>query len=170
MYCDKCGKQVSETDRFCPACGHGLQPGKSSSSATVCCPPRTVASHVKILGILWIVWAVLHVLPMGGMLFTGTWLARHGDWFGFHHMNFPGFFGAPFMMFFGGLALLGSLAAIVGGIGLLNYSPWARIILIILGIFSLLNFPFGTLLGAYTLWVLLAQNNKLEYERLARGR
>ncbi len=166
MYCDKCGKQVSESDSFCPACGHKLKPAAAASGGS-CCPPRPVASHVKILAVLWIVWAVLHVFPMGGMLFTGTWLARHGDWLGFHHMDFPGFIAAPFMMAFAGLALLGALAGIIGGIGLLSYASWARVILIILGIISLLSFPFGTLLGAYTLWVLLPERNRLEFERLA---
>lgn len=48
-----------------------------------------------------------------------------------------------------------SLPGLVGGIGLMNYRPWARILVLILAVLGLFNFPFGTFVGIYTLWVLL---------------
>ena len=48
-----------------------------------------------------------------------------------------------------------SIPGIVGGIGLLKYKPWARYLLLVVGAFSLFNFPVGTLVGIYTLVVLV---------------
>jgi hypothetical protein len=44
--------------------------------------------------------------------------------------------------------------AIIAGIGLLSYQPWSRILTIVLSVLGLLNFPIGTVLGVYGLWVL----------------
>ena len=48
-----------------------------------------------------------------------------------------------------------SIPALIGGIGLLKHRNWARILLLIVSAVNLLNIPFGTALGAYSLWVLL---------------
>ena len=47
-----------------------------------------------------------------------------------------------------------SVPGIIGGIGLLKYKYWAKILVIILGILNLFNIPIGTIVGVYTLWVL----------------
>jgi hypothetical protein len=51
--------------------------------------------------------------------------------------------------------VLVSLPGIIGGVGLLKYKQWARILVIILAILDLFNIPIGTALGIYSLWVLL---------------
>jgi len=43
---------------------------------------------------------------------------------------------------------------IAGGIGLLKYQGWARILVLILSFLGLLNFPIGTAIGIYSIWVL----------------
>ncbi len=48
-----------------------------------------------------------------------------------------------------------SVPGLIGGIGLLYMKPWARILVLILGFLELLNFPFGTALGIYTIWILM---------------
>ena len=48
-----------------------------------------------------------------------------------------------------------SLPGLAAGYGLLKHQPWARILAIVVGILSLLNFPLGTAIGIYTLWVLM---------------
>jgi hypothetical protein len=55
----------------------------------------------------------------------------------------------------GGFLLLVSAPGIIAGIGLLGYRNWARILALILGILNLPGFPIGTILGVYTLVVLL---------------
>jgi hypothetical protein len=47
-----------------------------------------------------------------------------------------------------------SLPGIVGGIGLLKSQGWARILVLILSFLGLLNFPIGTAVGIYSIWVL----------------
>jgi hypothetical protein len=48
-----------------------------------------------------------------------------------------------------------ALPGIVAGVGLLMRKSWGRILAIVVGVFSLVNIPIGTLIGAYTLVVLL---------------
>lgn len=48
-----------------------------------------------------------------------------------------------------------ALPTIIGGWGLLNFRPWARILVIILSVFHLFHIPIGTAIGLYGLWVLL---------------
>jgi hypothetical protein len=54
------------------------------------------------------------------------------------------------------LAVLG-LPGLIAGIGLLRRKNWGRILGIVVSFLNLLNFPLGTLLGAYSLWVLFQE-------------
>lgn len=55
------------------------------------------------------------------------------------------------------VALLG-LPGIVAGIGLLQHRAWGRYLAIVVGLLSLVNFPIGTIIGVYTLYVLMQQS------------
>lgn len=57
----------------------------------------------------------------------------------------------------GVLSVVLSVPGILGGIGLLKRKNWARILVIVLGFINLIHIPFGTVLGIYTLWVLLRE-------------
>lgn len=48
-----------------------------------------------------------------------------------------------------------SLLGLVGGIGILSYKPWARIMVIIVAVIGCLNIPIGTLAGVYSIWTLM---------------
>src|SRR5579859_6130348 len=52
------------------------------------------------------------------------------------------------------LALL-SVPGLAAGYGLLTRKPWARVLAIVVAVLGLLNFPVGTAIGIYALWVLL---------------
>jgi hypothetical protein len=52
------------------------------------------------------------------------------------------------------LGVLGTLG-LVGGIGLLSLKPWGRIITLILSGMGCLVIPIGTLIGVYSIWVLM---------------
>jgi hypothetical protein len=58
-------------------------------------------------------------------------------------------------MVLGGFLMVISLPSIIAGVGLQKRKQWARILTIILAILNILNFPIGTAIGAYSLWVLL---------------
>ena len=62
--------------------------------------------------------------------------------------------------FIGFFMLILSVPGIIGGIGLLKRKNWARIVVIILSALELINFPIGTAVGIYSLWVLLQPETK----------
>ena len=63
MYCDGCGTQLQESQRFCSTCG------KPAGIAVVPYPNSRVASHHQLLGILWVVYSFF-VFIGGGILFV----------------------------------------------------------------------------------------------------
>ena len=58
----------------------------------------------------------------------------------------------------GVLLMVLSVPGIIGGIGLFKRKEWARILVLILSAIDLLNIPFGTALGIYSIWVLVQQD------------
>jgi hypothetical protein len=50
-----------------------------------------------------------------------------------------------------------AIPGLVAGYGLLTWKSWGRILAIVVGILSLINFPLGTAVGIYTLWVLFQE-------------
>jgi len=58
-----------------------------------------------------------------------------------------------------------SIPALIGGIGLLKFREWARILVIVASALNLLNFPLGTALGIYGLWALLSNNSRVLFNR-----
>ncbi|UCH83257.1 MAG: hypothetical protein JSW50_12440 [Candidatus Latescibacterota bacterium] len=53
------------------------------------------------------------------------------------------------------LLIVLAIPGLICGIALLKRRPWSRYLAIVLGCFNLLAAPFGTLLGIYTIWVLI---------------
>lgn len=106
-------------------------------------------THVKILGVIYIVGGALMAL-LGLMLFgilTGSGLIS-GD---HTAMLTTGIVGTALAVFFCLLAL----PSVIAGIGLLKFRNWARVLAIVLGVLHLFGFPIGTAIGVYTLYVLL---------------
>jgi uncharacterized membrane protein len=54
-------------------------------------------------------------------------------------------------MFLGMISVIG----LVAGIGVLSYKGWGRIITIIVSALGCFNIPIGTLVGVYSIWVLM---------------
>jgi O-antigen/teichoic acid export membrane protein len=68
----------------------------------------------------------------------------------------------------GGLGILVAtlcILGIIGGFGLFTRSNWARILVLILSAIDLLNFPIGTALGVYTIWVLVQVETVALFEK-----
>jgi hypothetical protein len=107
-------------------------------------------THVKIIGWLHIIFGLftlcIALLVFGGMMvgsmFSGSILGMIGG----------SILGSFVGLFVGARGALG----LVAGWGLLTLRPWARILGIILAILGLFSFPWGTILGVYTLWVLFS--------------
>lgn len=56
-------------------------------------------------------------------------------------------------LFLGVIAILG----LTGGIALLMYKGWARIFVIVISALGCFNIPIGTLVGVYSIWVLMQE-------------
>jgi hypothetical protein len=114
-----------------------------------------MAQHVKILGVLHIIFGALGVLAAIAllMIFGGVSALVAAD-----HSS-DSLRAIPIIGAIGGLVfivvLVISLPALIIGIGLMQFRPWARIGGIVLSAIDLLGFPFHTILGIYGLWVLL---------------
>jgi hypothetical protein len=57
-----------------------------------------------------------------------------------------------------------ALPGLLAGIGLLKRKSWGRVLAIVVSFLNLLNFPLGTLLGAYSLWVLFQESAGTYFE------
>ncbi len=53
-----------------------------------------------------------------------------------------------------------SVPGLLAGYGLLTRKPWARVVAIVVSVLGLLNFPVGTAIGLYALWVLLQTSTR----------
>jgi hypothetical protein len=114
--------------------------------------------HVRILGVLNIVWGSLGVI---GALFV---LLIFGGALGLvgiaSHQEPEAAIAVPIIGLIGGaislIILVTSIPAIVAGIGLLRMASWSRTVGIFISALHLLGFPFGTALGIYGLWVLMS--------------
>ena len=48
-----------------------------------------------------------------------------------------------------------SVAGIVAAVGVLGRRRWGRVLMLVISFFNLLRVPLGTILGGYSIWVLL---------------
>ena len=156
MFCDGCGAQVDAGQSFCPRCGKPLG-GMSSVPAQ-----SRIAGHLRLLGILWLVASAFRLVP--GLFLVSIFrpemalLPPEVPAFVPHLVQAIGFV-------FIAIAVLGFLT----GWGLLTRQSWARMAAIVFGAVSLLDVPFGTALGIYTLWVLLPARSEQEYRQVAQA-
>jgi hypothetical protein len=117
--------------------------------------------HIKIVGILNVVWGVVGAL--GGIVLLMIFAGAFSIVGAVLHNEPGGAIALPILAIIGGffsiLLLILSVPAIIAGIGLIRFRPWARILAIIVSVLHLLNFPIGTALGIYGLWVLISQES-----------
>ncbi len=117
-------------------------------------------THVKVLGILNVVFGVLGLLGAVVLviIFGGAagLITADGDPDAAVAASIVGVTGASIVLF----TVLTSLPAMIIGLGLYRLRPWSRIWGIALSIVSLIAFPFGTALGVYGLWVLFSADGQ----------
>ena len=175
MVCQACGTPVAEGVHFCSKCGAQVvatQPMYAHPPVPMYVP--RVQRNLQTLGILWCVLGAYRVVTgLIGILFLRAFTTHNfgndGWMFGSRHWH------GPFTpMWMGGLwpviavaTVFAAALALIAGYGLLNRRPWGRIVAIIVAILALINFPFGTALGIYTLWVLGPGASGLEYDAIA---
>ena len=119
-------------------------------------------SHVKTVGILWIVWGALGLIIgifIASILIGAGFLANieSGDTEALGILSI-------IATFITGFCLIFSLPDIIIGIGIMKHKQWARILGFILAALTLLSIPFGTALSIYTFYVLLSPNSQILFE------
>lgn len=57
--------------------------------------------------------------------------------------------------------------SVVAGFGLLNGKQWARYVVIVLSVLHLFSFPWKTIFGVYSLWVLLSAEGQREFSTVS---
>ena len=121
-------------------------------------------THVKVLAFLYIIFGILGTMVGLGLMALLSFIGVAGaasDPDAWMALPILGFTGAAL----GAFILILSLPGIFAGIGLLKYHPWARILTIVLSALNLMNFPIGTIIGIYGLWVMLSDEGSRLFAR-----
>lgn len=111
-------------------------------------------SHVRLLGILFIIWGILSIvfgLIIFGLFLGGGLLTDNEE--AFAVLSIIG-------VAVGAFCVLTGIPEIIGGWGLLRKMQWARIVVLIMAVFNVINPPLGTALGVYAFWVLFNPESK----------
>ena len=179
MFCDQCGRESSSDARFCSNCGRTLpaayQPVPSAGTQPAYVrpiPDNRVNSHLRVLGLLWLVSGIFQAFGVGWLWFVGRMVVPS-----VLTTFAPGFSaGSPLeRVVLGGIAFASmlivaqALLSFVAAWGLFERQSWGRVAAIVAAVFSLWRIPFGTALGIYTLWVLLPASSEVEYRGLIRA-
>jgi|HubBroStandDraft_6_1064221.scaffolds.fasta_scaffold1066970_1 hypothetical protein len=156
MFCIRCGAALQPGQSFCPACG------KPTASLPLMPVQSRLAGHMRLLAILWFAISAFRLLP--GIFLATMFEASVG----FLPSNVPLF--VPVLLQTIGYLFIGTAAVgLLAGWGLMDRQPWARTLAIVLGAVSLIDLPFGTALGIYTLWVLLPAQSEEEFRQISNA-
>jgi hypothetical protein len=118
--------------------------------------------HVQLVGILNIVYRALVLFGAFLLYALAVWFAplieilvRHGE-ISPRDIPFDLLQIVPLiLLIIATLMLLVSVLGIIGGVGVLKKREWARVLLLVISFFNLIRIPLGTILGVYSIWVLL---------------
>jgi hypothetical protein len=138
-------------------------------------PIALIERRVNALAIGWFVYGGL--IGLGGLMglaFVQAFAPHMGPWGhgfapGFGHHFWTGEGMPSFWLRFAWISVAGRVAlALAAGIGLLQKTSWGRWVAIVAAVLSVIHLPFGTVIGVWTLVVLLSAPNALGYEALVR--
>src|ERR1700728_59458 len=188
MFCQRCGKQLDGTAKFCGNCGARTplnnDPAVLSSSLvspeiSTVVASQTLNRHLRVMGILWAIYSGFRIL-------MAVWTLV------FSRMFLPTFMNvvtrstpqarepavAPLLqsivqMMSGFYAISAIFAILAGSLGfwaawaLLKHQPNGRTLALVAARLSLIRLPFGTALGVYTLVILLPAKADRAYQQMA---
>lgn len=173
MFCSGCGQTLAPGQPFCAQCGR---------PSAVVVPPvpglefqlAGYAGRVRALSVVWFIYAGLSLMMgFAGLAFAHAFMAgapwMHGPWTNgpwMHGPLPPNLFGPALMHLAWAAITVRALLAAAAAWGLMERTPWGRVVAIVAAVLSLLRFPFGTALGIWTLVVLLGYRNSTLYEQL----
>ena len=169
MFCSGCGRELETGQGLCPQCGRVTAP---LTPPVVPAPSfeyelARYASKVRVLAVLWLVWAGLSLLMgVAGIHFLhALFSGGFGPWAGGHPM-FPDWLERAIIHFALLMMVLRTIVSAVAGWGLLERTQWGRIMAIIAAVISFLHGPLGIALGVATMVILLGYQNSTLYDSL----
>ncbi|MEO8255852.1 MAG: hypothetical protein ABI868_00745 [Acidobacteriota bacterium] len=121
-----------------------------------------MASHVDLVGVLFVVWGLLTALVglstfalgvAAASLITSASRGGSGGQFA------AGLTAAAFITL-AIIAMTWGAAHVSVGVSVRRRKAWARVLALMFGSVDLLLLPYGTALGVYALWVLLNEEGK----------
>ena len=169
MFCSGCGQALATGQGFCPQCGRpAMQPVPPVPGLQF--QVQNYAGKVRTLAIVWFIFAGYYLLRgVAALTFARAFFSGHlGPWFHgpWAQSPFPPeFFAGMLGLVWATLAVKTALA-LVAAWGLLEHEQWGRIVAIVAAFLFLINIPFGTALGIWTLVMLLGYKNSTLYEQL----
>jgi len=113
---------------------------------------RDLPTHISVLGWLYIFGNTFFLIVAGIGFFllpTIGSLSRNGV-----ATTVLSVLGAIFAL----LMIVVALPGLVAGYGLLKHKQWARLLAMLTAVLGLVNFPFGTVIGVYALFILTQQS------------
>jgi hypothetical protein len=123
-----------------------------------------LASHVDLVGILFIVWGGLTMLIGVSTLALGAGaLALLGSASRGGGRRVAAIITAAAFITIAIITILWGLAHVILGISLRRQRHWSRVVALVLAAVDTLLLPYGTALGVYALWVLLSEKGKAAF-------
>jgi len=165
MFCNKCGEAMNAGVEHCPRCGAtaGVGVPHAYTGLTNTFTQSKLERRIPVVAVLWIIYGVLETLRAAAVQFflhLSRWWVAGPDW-----SNWAG----PWVLgWIVAWSLFSAVLAFLAAWGLYERRLWGRSAAIAAAIFAILHPPFGTILGIYTLVLLLSNNAADEYVRSAR--
>lgn len=111
-------------------------------------------THIKVVGLVNLLYSAVGLLVAVGALFGGLFSSLAS-------LN-------PAVMIVGSVTsaivavVIGviSLLGLIAGLALLNHQNWARWVILACSALRVFRWPFGTLFGIYSIWVLTHQETR----------
>ncbi|WP_411279328.1 hypothetical protein [Gemmatimonas sp.] len=111
-------------------------------------------THIKIVGIVNLLYSAIGVLAAAGVLLGGVFSSLAT-------LN-------PIVLIVGTVTsamiaiVIGAISVfgLIAGFALLNHQQWARYVILVVSALRLFRWPWGTLFGGYSIWVLMHDDTR----------
>jgi hypothetical protein len=108
-----------------------------------------VRTHIKVVGIVNLIYSAIGILAAAGVLLGGIFSSLAT-------LN-------PIVLVVGTVTsaliaiVIGAISVfgLIAGFALLNHQQWARYVILFVSALRLFRWPWGTLFGGYSIWVLM---------------
>lgn len=111
-------------------------------------------THIKVVGLVNLLFSALGVLGALGIFFGGVF----GSLATLNPIAFV--VGSVTSLLVASIMGVVSLFGLIAGFALLNHRPWARVVILVVSVMRLFKWPWGTVFGAYSIWVLMSDETK----------